>query len=65
MLLVTISCLDFRSLPAVIGSSKLQNLEMNSVTMPRLPGEAVGAICRLTPPAHSKAHPLTLNIEYN
>ena len=40
--------LVFRSLAAIIGSSAIRNLEMNSVAAPRKPGEAVGAICHLT-----------------
>ncbi|EGR28427.1 hypothetical protein IMG5_175820 [Ichthyophthirius multifiliis] len=39
--------LVFRSLPSVLGVSKSKNLEVNSITVPRKPGEAVGAICKL------------------
>ena len=37
--------LVFRSYPAVLGVSKKCNFEVNSITIPRKPGEAVGAIC--------------------
>jgi len=39
--------LVFRSYPAVLGVSKKCNFEVNSITIPRKPGEAVGAICYL------------------
>lgn len=39
--------LVFRSYPAVLGVSKKYNFEVNSITIPRKPGEAVGAICYL------------------
>lgn len=34
---------------------------MNSITIPRKPGEAVGAICQL----EKDDHKMTLNVEYN
>jgi len=51
----------FRSLAAVVGSTALRNLEMNSVASPRRPGEAVGAICHLTKGQEN----LIINVEYN
>jgi UDP-sugar pyrophosphorylase len=54
--------LIFRSVPAVLGISKLNNFEVNSITVPRKIGEAVGAICTLTKPNEK---PLTVNVEYN
>lgn len=39
--------LVFRSVPAALGVSAAKNLSVNSFTVPRRPGEAVGAICRL------------------
>jgi UDP-sugar pyrophosphorylase len=39
--------LVFRAAPAAIGVSAERNLAVNSLTVPRKPGEAVGAICRL------------------
>jgi len=40
-----------------------RNLEVNSITVPRKPGEAVGAICKLKSKKTGKS--LTLNVEYN
>lgn len=57
--------LAFRALPATIGVSKKLNLEFNTVTIPRIPGESVGAICRMTPNDPSAGCPLTINVEYN
>ncbi|KAJ1492939.1 nucleotide-diphospho-sugar transferase [Baffinella frigidus] len=37
----------FRSLPAVLGVSVSHKLDVNSLCVPRTPGEAVGAICRV------------------
>lgn len=39
--------LPFRSLCAILGVSATRNFVMNSVTVPRLPAEAVGGICKL------------------
>ncbi|CDJ45295.1 UDP-N-acetylglucosamine pyrophosphorylase, putative [Eimeria tenella] len=50
-----------RVLAAVIGVSKQRGLAMNSIAVPRRPGEAVGSICRLV----SANRELTLNVEYN
>lgn len=53
--------LVFRALPSVLAISKTKNLEVNSITAPRKPGEAVGAICKLT----KGEERLTINVEYN
>lgn len=55
------NALCFRSFPAVLGISQEYDLEMNSVTVPRRVGEAVGAIMKLSGNNSS----LTINIEYN
>jgi UDP-sugar pyrophosphorylase len=55
--------LPFRSLCAVLGVSAKNNFVLNSVTVPRLPCEAVGGICQLDDP--SKGTSLTINVEYN
>ena len=54
--------LIFRSLPAVLGLSKKNNFEVNSIVVPRKLGEAVGAICTLNKEGEK---PLTINVEYN
>jgi len=54
--------LVFRALPATLGVSLEKKLAVNSLTVPRRPGEAVGAICRL----ESETKPsMTINVEYN
>ena len=66
--------LVFHSIPAALGVSAERSLHMNSITVPRVQGDAVGAICRLTrspPIEESKLGPedlpneLTINCEYN
>jgi UDP-sugar pyrophosphorylase len=52
----------FRCLSAALGVSAARELALNFVTVPRVPGEAVGAICRLTSP---QGQSLTANVEYN
>ena len=54
--------LVFRSLPAILGVSQKRNFEVNSIVVPRKPGEAVGALCTLERPNQSQ---LTINVEYN
>ena len=39
--------LVFRAIPAALGVSVEKGLEMNSLTVPRVQGDAVGAICKL------------------
>ena len=41
------NALALKTLPSVLGVSKKNNWEMNSIAVPRVPGEAVGAICKL------------------
>ncbi|KAL8425589.1 hypothetical protein Efla_004424 [Eimeria flavescens] len=50
-----------RVLMAVIGVSARKGFAMNTIAVPRRPGEAVGSICRLV----SADRELTLNVEYN
>ncbi|KAL8450764.1 hypothetical protein Emag_003052 [Eimeria magna] len=50
-----------RVLMAVIGVSARNDFAMNTIAVPRRPGEAVGSICRLV----SAERELTLNVEYN
>lgn len=54
--------LVFRALVAALGVSVHNNFEVNSLTVPRKPGEAVGGICRLT---HRDGKNITINVEYN
>lgn len=52
----------FRALPSVLGVSATHDFAVNSVCVPRTPGEAVGGICRLE---RSDGHQVTVNVEYN
>jgi len=55
--------LIFRMLPSVVGASVKHNLAMNTITIPRVPGEAVGAITKIENKTLNKT--ITTNIEYN
>ena len=54
--------LAFKAIPAALGVSVRLNFAMNSLAVPRSPGEAAGAICKLVRP---DAPPLVINVEYN
>jgi UDP-sugar pyrophosphorylase len=53
--------LTFYALPAAVGVSEQERFDMNSVVVPRRPGEAAGGVVRLERPGRS----LTINVEYN
>mmetsp|Transcript_15679 Transcript_15679/g.25065 ORF Transcript_15679/g.25065 Transcript_15679/m.25065 type:complete len:563 (+) Transcript_15679:1285-2973(+) len=55
--------LIFQAVPALIGVSKHLELEVNTLTVPRKPGESVGSICKLKHETSGKK--LTVNVEYN
>ena len=42
------NALIFNSIPSAIGTSVKLGLAINTICIPRKPGEAVGAICKLT-----------------
>jgi len=54
--------LAFKAIPAALGVSLRLGLQMNSLTVPRSPGEAAGAICKLV---HKNGESLVINVEYN
>lgn len=54
--------LGFKTLPAVLGVSKELSLEVNSLAVPRVAKQAVGAICKLK---HADGRQMTVNVEYN
>lgn len=56
------NALGFRPLLATLGVSKQRNLHCNFLTVPRLPGQAVGGVAKLT---HDDGREMTLNVEYN
>lgn len=51
-------------IPSILGVSRANNWEMNSVCVPRKPGEAMGAICRLVKEDNS-GEEIVINVEYN
>ena len=64
--------LVFRAILAALGVSVEKGLEVNSLTVPRVQGDAVGAICKLVREAGSGnksgeqlPDTLTINVEYN
>ena len=54
--------LHFRILCALLGVSVQRGYVMNSVAIPRIPGESIGGICKLMSPSGTA---MTLNVEYN
>lgn len=59
--------LVFHAVPAALGVSSSMNMAVNSLTVPRKPGEAVGAIMCLEKKGETKEKDLalTINVEYN
>lgn len=56
------NALVFRSILAALGVSSSKEFEVNSLTVPRKAGEAVGGICKLT---KDDGTMMTINVEYN
>ena len=54
--------LAFITLPAMLGVSVELGLEVNSLAIPRVAKQAVGAITKLV---HSDGREMTVNVEYN
>lgn len=52
----------FNAIPAAMGVSQKEQLEVNSITVPRRAGEAAGGIVRLE---KENGEGLTINVEYN
>lgn len=55
--------LVFRMLPSAIGNSVKNNLAMNTIGVPRIPGEAMGGLCTIH--NEKSGQKITTNIEYN
>lgn len=55
--------LVFNCLPSAVGVSKAKSFVVNSITIPRKPGDNLGGICKLTESQTQKF--ITLNVEYN
>jgi len=58
------NALALKTIPSILGVSRKHNLQMNSVCVPRRPGEAMGAICRLVKEDNS-GDEIVINVEYN
>ena len=56
--------LVMRAIPAALGVSKKHDFYVNSLTVPRKAGEAVGGICLLES-VQDPSQSLTVNVEYN
>ena len=41
------NALALKAVPSILGVSKESNWQMNTVCVPRMPGESMGAICKL------------------
>ena len=52
----------FSAINAALGVSSMHGFDVNSLTVPRRPGEAVGGICKLT---NVDGADMTINVEYN
>lgn len=58
------NALAVKAIPAVLGVSREKGWLMNSVCVPRMPGEQMGAICRLVDDT-DPSREVVLNVEYN
>ena len=56
------NALGMKVFPSVLGVSRRNGWEMNSVTVPRKAGESIGAICRLE---DENKKEVIINVEYN
>ena len=56
------NALAFRALSAMLGASKREGWAMNTMAIPRFPGEATGGLCRLKKVDGSR---VTCSVEYN
>merc|ERR1712228_706098 len=58
------NALALKAIPSILGVSRKNNWEMNSVCVPRRPGEATGGICKLVKQDGS-GDEMVINVEYN
>ena len=58
------NALALKVVPSILGVSRQNNWEMNSVCVPRKPGESMGAICKLLKQDGS-GEQIVINVEYN
>ena len=58
------NALAMKALPSILGVSRENNWKMNSICVPRMPGESIGAIVKLVSETDSDKE-LVINVEYN
>lgn len=58
------NALALKALTSMLGVSRKNNWEMNTVCVPRMPGESMGAICRLVN-ENDPEEEIVINVEYN
>lgn len=58
------NALALKTIPSVLGVSRANNWQMNSICVPRMPGEQMGAICKLVDETDPSKE-LVINVEYN
>lgn len=58
------NALALKAIPSVLGVSRKNNWLMNTVCVPRKPGESMGAICKLVDEKDASKE-LVINVEYN
>lgn len=58
------NALALKTIPSILGVSRANNWQMNTVCVPRMPGEQMGAICRLKDETDPTKE-LVINVEYN
>lgn len=59
------NALALHVIPSILGVSRANNWEMNSVCVSRKPGESMGAICRLVKEGEGATDEIVINVEYN
>lgn len=58
------NALALKAIPSILGVSRKNNWQMNTVCVPRMPGESMGAICRLVNESDASKE-IVINVEYN
>lgn len=58
------NALACKAIPSVLAVSRRNNWIMNTVCVPRMPGESMGAICRLVD-EKDPSKEVVINVEYN
>lgn len=58
------NALALKAIPSILGVSRKNNWLMNSVCVPRKPGESMGAICKLVD-ENDPSKEIVINVEYN